>query len=53
MFQMDISTDGEPKAGEPVPLPIEGCEQRDLRRQYDLTPDGKGFVMLFPGAAGQ
>jgi Tol biopolymer transport system component len=48
MFQMDIATSGEPKAGDPAALPISGFQQSDLRRQYDLTPDGKGFVMLFP-----
>jgi Tol biopolymer transport system component len=53
MFQMDIATSGEPKVGDPVALPIKGFRQRELRRQYDLTPDGKGFVMLLPeGAAG-
>ena len=51
LFQMDIATSGEPKAGDPVALPIKGFEQGELRRQYDLTPDGKGFVMLFPAAA--
>ncbi len=52
MFQMDVDTAGEPHAADPAPLPIQGFEQRDLRRQYDLTPDGKGFVMLFPATAG-
>jgi eukaryotic-like serine/threonine-protein kinase len=51
MFQMDIATSGEP-AGEPAALPIKDFQQRELRRQYDLTPDGKGFVMLFPADAG-
>src|ERR1700733_5456916 len=54
IFQMDIATSGEPKVGDPVALPIKGFLQGELRRQYDLTPDGKGFVMLFPeGAAGK
>ena len=48
MFQMDITTSGEPKGADPVALPIKGFRQEQLRRQYDLTPDGKGFVMLFP-----
>lgn len=49
MFRLDISFDAEaPKAGEPVELPITGFQQGDLRRQYDLLPDGSGFVMLFP-----
>ncbi len=54
MFQMDFATSGEPKVGDPVALPIKGFLQGELRRQYDLTPDGKGFVMLFPaGPAGK
>ncbi len=54
MFQMDIDARGEPKIGDPVALPIKGFRQTELRRQYDLTPDGKDFVMLFPaGAAGK
>jgi len=51
MFQMDIDTSGEPKAGDPTALPIKGFQQSDLRRQYDLMPDGKGFLMLFPADA--
>jgi len=33
---------------EPQPLPISGFIQGPLRRQYDLMPDGKRFLMLFP-----
>jgi serine/threonine-protein kinase len=51
MFQMDIDTGSEPKAGDPTALPIKGFQQSELRRQYDLTPDGKAFVMLFPADA--
>jgi Tol biopolymer transport system component len=51
LFQMDIDTSSEPKAGDPSALPIKGFQQIDLRRQYDLTPDGKSFVMLFPADA--
>jgi Tol biopolymer transport system component len=54
MFQMGIATSGEPQGSDPVALPIKGFRQGELQRQYDLTPDGKGFVMLFPaGAAGK
>lgn len=42
---------GELRAGEPKALPITGFVQGPYRRQYDLTPDGKGFVMLFPKGA--
>lgn len=37
-----------PKAGEPKALPIRGFQQGELRRQFDLLPDGKHFLMLFP-----
>jgi Tol biopolymer transport system component len=33
----------------PVTLPITGFYQQDVRpRHYDITPDGKQFVMVFP-----
>jgi Tol biopolymer transport system component len=49
MFRVDVTTGAdELKFGEPAELPIRGFQQGDLRRQYDLMPDGKGFVMLFP-----
>jgi dipeptidyl aminopeptidase/acylaminoacyl peptidase len=49
MFRMELSlTANPPKAGEPKGLPIKGFQQGDLRRQFDLAPDGKRFVMLFP-----
>lgn len=48
VFRMTVTTGAEPKAGDPVALPIRGFQQGELRRQYDLTPDGKGFVMLLP-----
>ncbi len=49
MFRMDITlAAGAAKAGEPKGLPIRGFQQGDLRRQFDLTPDGRHFVMLFP-----
>jgi eukaryotic-like serine/threonine-protein kinase len=54
IFRMDLLAGTEPKAGDPTALPIKGFLQGDMRRQYDLTPDGKGFVMLFAaGAAGK
>lgn len=48
LLRMPVTTGAEPKAGDPVALPIRGFQQGELRRQYDLTPDGKGFVMLLP-----
>jgi dipeptidyl aminopeptidase/acylaminoacyl peptidase len=35
--------------GDPVLLSIKGFYQQDVRpRHYDITPDGKQFVMVFP-----
>lgn len=49
IFRMDVSADSAgPRTGDAVALPIKGFQQTELRRQYDLTPDGKGFLMLFP-----
>ena len=33
---------------EPMPLPITGFAQAEYRRQFDLMPDGRQFLMLFP-----
>ncbi len=46
-----LAAGGANKVPAPVALPIKGFQQTELRRQYDLMPDGKGFVMLFPVAA--
>jgi eukaryotic-like serine/threonine-protein kinase len=47
MFVVPIRTQPNFTAGEPMALPITGFIQGPLRRQYDLTPDGKQFLMLF------
>ncbi len=52
LYWLPVSTTGgSPKGGDPVALPIKGFQQQGMRRQYDLTPAGDGFVMLFPAAA--
>lgn len=52
MFRMDVILGVEtPNAANPVALPISGFQQGELRRQFDLTPDGKAFLMLFPAGA--
>lgn len=52
MFRLDLTVAGDmPQAKDPVALPITGFRQGDARRQFDLTPDGKSFLMLFPAAA--
>jgi Tol biopolymer transport system component len=49
IFRLELSVQADGlKTGEPVALPITGFQQGEIRRQYDLTPDGKSFVMLFP-----
>jgi eukaryotic-like serine/threonine-protein kinase len=49
MFRMEISLSASAaKASAPKGLPIRGFQQGPLRRQFDLMPDGKRFVMLFP-----
>jgi eukaryotic-like serine/threonine-protein kinase len=52
IFRISVALDDRaPRAsGDPVALPISGFQQGEIQRQYDLTPDGKGFVMLFPVA---
>jgi Tol biopolymer transport system component len=48
MFVVRVNTSGQAfSAGEPQSLPITGFVQGPLRRQYDLMPDGKQFLMLF------
>ena len=51
MFRLDLTLNADsPRASEPAPLPITGFQQGDLRRQFDLMPDGKAFLVLFPTA---
>jgi Tol biopolymer transport system component len=50
MFAVAIRTEPTLTAAEPVALPIKGFIQGPLRRQYDLTPDGEQFLMLYPPA---
>lgn len=49
MYRLEVTTSGDaPRGGEPVALPIRGFVQNGMRRQYDLMPQGDGFIMLFP-----
>jgi eukaryotic-like serine/threonine-protein kinase len=49
MFRIQIFLGAAvPKASEPKSLRIRGFQQGELRRQFDLLPDGKRFLMLFP-----
>jgi eukaryotic-like serine/threonine-protein kinase len=49
MYRLDLTLAPDSlQANPPTSLPITGFEQGDLRRQFDLMPDGKAFLMLFP-----
>jgi Tol biopolymer transport system component len=49
LFRLTVDP-GRPSAGGDVAsLPIAGFVQGEYRRQYDLLPDGRRFVMLFRG----
>ena len=49
MYRLDLTAGADSlAAAAPVPLQITGFLQGDLRRQFDLMPDGKAFLMLFP-----
>ena len=48
MFRLDLNTDDLAASGEPTPLPIEGFAQAEYRRQFDLMPNGRQFLVLIP-----
>ena len=47
MYAVAINTERGFTVAPPVTLPITGFIQGPLRRQYDLMPDGKHFLMMF------
>lgn len=53
MFRLAVNTKDLSARVEPTPLPIKGFAQGEYRRQFDLMPDGRQFLMLFrsPGRA--
>jgi eukaryotic-like serine/threonine-protein kinase len=50
LFSVAVRTRPTFTFGEPVGLPISGFVQVALRRNYDLMPDGKQFLMMFRAA---
>lgn len=50
LFAARVSTSGDVTIGDAVALPVEGFIQGDARRQYEMMPDGKQFLMMFPVA---
>jgi len=47
LYVVPITLGPSPTVGTAVPLPIKGFMQGGGRRMYDITPDGKQFLMLF------
>ena len=52
MYRLALSLSADAAtAATPVELPISGFQQGENRRQFDITPDGRAFLMLFPAKA--
>jgi hypothetical protein len=51
MFRFTVNLAEPSSVGEPVALPVKGFAQAEYRRQFDLMPNGRQFLMLFPIAA--
>jgi eukaryotic-like serine/threonine-protein kinase len=47
LYVVPITLAPAPAVGTPTPLPIKGFLQGGGRRMYDITPDGKHFLMQF------
>ena len=48
LFSVAVKVESTINAATPIQLPISGFIQDVGRRQFDITPDGKQFLMLFP-----
>jgi Tol biopolymer transport system component len=48
MFRLDVDTNDLSAYKEPIPLPVEGFVQAEYRRQFDLLPNGREFLVLVP-----
>jgi Tol biopolymer transport system component len=48
LFQLALDTKNLATPKAPTPLPIQGFAQAEYRRQFDLMPDGRGFLVLIP-----
>jgi len=48
MFQLAVNTQDVTTIGDPAPLPITGFAQAEYRRQFDLMPNGRQFLVLIP-----
>jgi len=48
MFQLAVNTKDPATSVEPTPLPVKGFVQAEYRRQFDLMPNGRQFLLLIP-----
>ena len=48
LFRLAVNLATPSSSGDPVALPIKGFAQGEYRRQFDLLPNGREFVMMFP-----
>jgi eukaryotic-like serine/threonine-protein kinase len=48
LFHLTLNLDGPAPVGAPRALPIQGFAQAEYRRQYDMMPNGRQFLMLMP-----
>jgi Tol biopolymer transport system component len=48
LFRLPVNTHDPSSWVEPTPLPIKGFAQAEYRRQFDLMPDGRQFLVLIP-----
>ena len=48
MFRLAVNTQDLSSSVEPTLLPIEGFAQAEYRRQFDLMPGGRQFLVLVP-----
>jgi eukaryotic-like serine/threonine-protein kinase len=48
MFRLAVNVSDPSSTSEAVALPITGFAQAEYRRQFELLPNGKQFLMLFP-----
>jgi eukaryotic-like serine/threonine-protein kinase len=47
LFQVAVNTKDLAASATPTALPIKGFAQAEYRRQFDLMPDGRRFLVLF------
>jgi eukaryotic-like serine/threonine-protein kinase len=48
LLRLEVNTANPAAPAEPRALPVKGFAQAEYRRQFDLMPNGRQFLMLFP-----